>query len=126
HGTVLIRPRADSQQSVATAVAARTRRRAYYETLRDIPAITRDGIEVRLVLNAGLLLDLAQLHTTGAEGVGLFRTEIPLLTRNAFPDVADQSAFYRRAFEQADGRPIVFRTLDIGGDKLLPYLAPAA
>jgi len=126
HGTVMLRPRADIQQSVRAAVAARTRRRAYYETLRDIPAVTRDGIEVRLLLNAGLLLDVAQLQTTGAKGVGLFRTEIPLLARNAFPDVADQTAFYRRAYEQADGRPIVFRTLDIGGDKVLPYLAHTA
>ena len=126
HGTVLIRPRADIQQNVAATVAARTRRRAYYETLRDTPAVTRDGVEVKLLLNAGLLLDLAQLQATGAAGVGLFRTEIPLLTRHAFPDVADQTAFYRRAYEQVDGRPVVFRTLDIGGDKVLPYLAHAA
>jgi phosphotransferase system enzyme I (PtsP) len=126
HGTVLIRPRADIQQTVVTAVAARTQRRAYYETLRDTPAVTSDGVEIKLLLNAGLLLDLAQLRATGAEGVGLFRTEIPLLTRNAFPDVADQTAFYRRAYEQAEGKPIVFRTLDIGGDKVLPYLAHAA
>src|SRR5437667_343541 len=126
HGTVLTRPRADIEQSVAATIAARTGRRAFYETLRDIPAVTRDGIEIKLLLNAGLLLDLAQLRPTGAEGVGLFRTEIPLLTRNAFPDVADQTAFYRRAYEQAEGRPIVFRTLDIGGDKVLPYLAHTA
>jgi phosphotransferase system enzyme I (PtsP) len=126
HGTVLTRPRADIQESVAVAVAARTRRRAYYVTLRDTPAVTRDGIEIKLLLNCGLLLDLAQLGPTGAEGVGLFRTEIPLLTRNAFPDVADQTEFYRRAYEQAEGRPIVFRTLDIGGDKVLPYLAHTA
>ena len=103
HGTVLIRPRADIQQNVAATVAARTRRRAFYETLRDTPAVTSDGVEIKLLLNAGLLLDLAQLRATGAEGVGLFRTEIPLLTRNAFPDVADQTAFYRRAYEQAEG-----------------------
>jgi phosphotransferase system enzyme I (PtsP) len=126
HGQVLIRPRADIQQGVAATVAARTRRRAYYETLRDLPAATRDGVEVKLLLNAGLLLDLAQLSTTGAEGVGLFRTEIPLLTRHAFPDVADQTEFYRRAYEQVEERPIVFRTLDIGGDKVLPYLAHTA
>jgi phosphotransferase system enzyme I (PtsP) len=126
HGTVLIRPRADIQHTVAATVAARTRRRAYYETLRDIPAVTRDGVEIKLLLNAGLLLDVAQLQATGAEGVGLFRTEIPLLARDAFPDVADQTAFYRRAYEQAEGRPIVFRTLDIGGDKVLPYLAHTA
>ncbi len=126
HGTVLIRPRADIQQTVAATVAARTRRRAFYETLRDVPAVTRDGVEVKLLLNAGLLLDVAQLRASGAEGVGLFRTEIPLLTRHAFPDVADQTDFYRRAYEQAEGLPIVFRTLDIGGDKALPYLAHTA
>ena len=62
-------------------------------------------------------------EATGAEGVGLFRTEIPLLARDAFPDVAEQTAFYRRVYEQAGDRPVVFRTLDIGGDKVLPYLA---
>jgi phosphotransferase system enzyme I (PtsP) len=126
HGQVLIRPRADIEQGVAATVAARTRRRAYYDTLRDTPAVTRDGVAIRLLLNAGLLLDLAQLPATGAEGIGLFRTEIPLLTRHAFPDVADQTEFYRRAYEQVDNRPIAFRTLDIGGDKVLPYLAHAA
>jgi len=125
HGQVLIRPRADVEQGVAATIAARSKRRAYYETLRDEPAATRDGVPIRLLLNAGLLLDLAQLHATGAEGVGLFRTEIPLLTRHAFPDVTDQTEFYRRAYEQAGGRPIVFRTLDIGGDKVLPYLSHA-
>jgi phosphotransferase system, enzyme I, PtsP len=126
HAQVLIRPRADIHQAVAATIAARSRRRAYFETLRGRPAVTRDGVAIKLLLNAGLLLDLAQLGPTGAEGVGLFRTEIPLLTRHAFPDVADQTAFYRRAYEQAEERPIVFRTLDIGGDKVLPYLAHAA
>ena len=121
HAQVLIRPSDDIQQSVTATVAERARRRALYDSLRDQPAITRDGIAIRLLLNAGLLLDLAQLKATGAEGVGLFRTEIPLLTRDAFPDVADQTEFYRRAHRQAEGRPIVFRTLDIGGDKALPY-----
>jgi phosphotransferase system enzyme I (PtsP) len=114
------------QQAVEEAIAARTRRRAYYETLRDQPAVTRDGAPVRLLLNAGLLIDLTQVAATGAEGVGLFRTEIPLLTRDAFPDVTDQTGFYRRAFEQVGERQIVFRTLDIGGDKVLPYLEHVA
>jgi len=126
HGQVLIRPSEDMQQSVEEAIAARTRRRAYYDTLRDQPAVTLDGVPIRLLLNAGLLIDLVQLAATGADGIGLFRTEIPLLTRDAFPDVADQTGFYRRAFEQVSGRQIVFRTLDIGGDKVLPYLSHAA
>jgi phosphotransferase system, enzyme I, PtsP len=123
HGAVLARPRADIQQSFVDAIAARRGRRAYYDGLRNIPAVTLDGVEITLLLNVGLLLDLAQLRLTGAEGVGLFRTEIPLLARNAFPSVAEQTAFYRRAYEEAGERPIVFRTLDIGGDKVLPYLA---
>src|SRR5262249_679383 len=124
--TVLTRPRADIQQAFASAVAARTRRRAYYDSLRDVPAVTRDEVEIRLLLNAGLLLDMAQLRATGAAGVGLFRTELPLWPRNAFPDVAEQMAFYRRVYDEADGRTVVFRTLDIGGDKVLPYLAHIA
>jgi phosphotransferase system enzyme I (PtsP) len=89
HANVLIRPSADIQQSVVAAVEARSRRRAYYETLRSTPAVSRDGIAIKLMLNAGLLLDLAQLATTGAEGVGLFRTEFPLMVRDTFPDVED-------------------------------------
>jgi phosphotransferase system enzyme I (PtsP) len=123
HGAVLVRPRADIQQTVTTAVAARTRRRAGYEALRDVPAVTTDGVEIRLLLNAGLLLDLAQLRVTGAHGVGLFRTEIPLLARNTFPDVAEQTEFYRLVCDQAEEKPVFFRSLDIGGDKVLPYWA---
>ncbi|HWD57509.1 MAG TPA: phosphoenolpyruvate--protein phosphotransferase [Stellaceae bacterium] len=125
-GVVLIRPSEDIHQSIVDAIDERSRRRAYYDTLRDEPAVTRDGVPIRLLLNAGLLIDLVQVAATGAEGVGLFRTEIPLLTRDAFPDVADQTGFYRRAFEQVGEKQIVFRTLDIGGDKVLPYLSHAA
>jgi phosphotransferase system, enzyme I, PtsP len=76
-------------------------------------------------LNAGLLIDLPQLRATGAEGIGLFRTEIPFMVRDSFPGVEDQTEFYRSVFEQAEGSTVVFRTLDIGGDKVLPYLAHA-
>jgi phosphotransferase system enzyme I (PtsP) len=126
NGSVLIRPRADIRQSVEAVVAARTKRRAYYETLRDIPAVTGDGVAIELLLNAGLLLDVAQLDATGAAGIGLFRTEIQLLARNTFPKEGEQTAYYQRAYEQAGERPIVFRTLDIGGDKVLPYLPRTA
>jgi phosphotransferase system enzyme I (PtsP) len=125
HAQVLIRPSEDIRQSVATAVEGRTRRRAFYETLRSAPSVTRDGIEIKLLLNAGLLIDLAQLATTGAEGVGLFRTEFSLMVRDTFPAVDDLTEFYQRVLEQAECRPVVFRTLDIGGDKVLPYLPHA-
>jgi phosphotransferase system, enzyme I, PtsP len=126
HGQVLIRPSEDIRQSAVADVEARTRRRAFYEGLRSSPAVTRDGIAIKLMLNAGLLMDLAYLERTGADGVGLFRTEIPLMLRDKFPAIDDQTEFYRRAFEQAGDRPVFFRTLDIGGDKLLPYLPHAA
>jgi phosphotransferase system enzyme I (PtsP) len=125
HANVLIRPSADIQQSVTAAVEARTRRRAYYETLRSVPPVTRDGIEIRLLINAGLLIDVNQLDATGAEGIGLFRTEFPLMVRDTFPDVEDLTEYYQRVFERAEQRPVLFRTLDLGGDKVLPYLPHA-
>jgi len=125
HAQVLIRPSKDIHQSVAATVEVQTRRRAIYDDLRSAESVTRDGIQIKLLLNAGLLADLPQLRTTGAEGVGLFRTEIPFMVRDSFPDVEDQTEFYRSVFEQAEGSPVVFRTLDIGGDKVLPYLAHA-
>ena len=126
HAQILIRPSEDIQQSAAAAIEARTGRRALYDSLRNAPAITRDGIGIKLLLNAGLLIDMSQLAATGAEGVGLFRTEIPFMVRDTFPAVEDQTEFYRSVFDQASGRPVVFRTLDIGGEKLLPYLPQTA
>ena len=125
HAQVLIRPSEDIHQSVAATVEAQARRRAVYDSLRSAASVTRDGIQIKLLLNAGLLIDLPQLRTTGAEGIGLFRTEIPFMVRDSFPGVEDQTEFYRSVFEQAEGSPVVFRTLDIGGDKVLPYLAHA-
>jgi len=125
HAQILVRPSEDIRQSVAAAVEARTRRRAFYETLSSVPPISRDGVSIKLMLNAGLLLDLAQLGTTGAEGVGLFRTEFPLMIRDTFPGVDELTEFYKRVFDQAECRPVFFRTLDVGGDKVLPYLPHA-
>ena len=125
HAQVMVRPSEDIHQSVASTVQTQVRRRALYESLRSAPSVTRDGVEIKLLLNAGLLIDLPQLRATGAEGIGLFRTEIPFMVRDSFPGVEDQTEFYRSVFEQAEGSPIVFRTLDIGGDKVLPYLAHA-
>jgi phosphotransferase system enzyme I (PtsP) len=78
---------------------------------------------VALQLNAGLLLDLPYLDEMGAEGVGLFRTELLFMMRHDFPTVSQQASIYRRVLEHAGERPVTFRTLDIGGDKLLPYMS---
>jgi phosphotransferase system, enzyme I, PtsP len=126
HAQVLVRPSEDIRQSVVAAVEARTRRRAAYETLRSAAPVTRDGVEIKLMLNAGLLLDLTQLALTGAEGVGLFRTEFALMMRDSYPEVEELTEFYARVFAHADGRPVFFRTFDIGGDKVLPYMPHAA
>ena len=94
---------------------------AAYASLRNVPAETKDGITVSLNINAGLFADLQSLDETGADGIGLFRTEIPFMESSKYPDVDRQSALYERVLDLSDGKPVVFRTLDIGGDKSLPY-----
>jgi phosphotransferase system enzyme I (PtsP) len=120
---VLIRPGEDVQQAVNARLEARLGRRLAYAALRDAAAETRDGTRLSLQLNAGLLLDLPYLDETGAEGIGLFRTELLFMMRDDFPSVAQQASIYRRVLEHARDRPVTFRTLDIGGDKLLPYMS---
>ena len=100
----------------------REERKQKYATLRDLPARTLDGADVALHINAGLLIDMQHLKTAGADGVGLYRTEIPFMVRSEFPDAEAQALLYGRILDQADGKPVVFRTLDVGGDKVLPYL----
>ncbi len=118
---VFIRPSEDIQQDFTASALARAERLAVYDTMRDLPAVTQDGVEISLNLNAGLLIDLQHLHDWGADGVGLYRTEVPFMVRSQYPDVAAQASLYGRIFDQVGDKPVVFRTLDIGGDKLLPY-----
>ncbi len=118
---VLLRPSEDIQDAFSQSVTMRAQRMARYAALRDLPAATSDGELVRLYLNAGLLVDLPSLATTGADGIGLYRTEVPFMARPELPDVEAQTVLYRRIIEQAEGKPVVFRSLDVGGDKVLPY-----
>ncbi len=118
---VFLRPREDILAAYQETLSDRDRRRRVFALTRDLPPVTLDGVRISLNINAGLLIDLRQLAETGADGVGLYRTEIPFMVRSSFPDVTSQSELYRRVFDQADGRPVTFRTLDIGGDKALPY-----
>jgi phosphotransferase system enzyme I (PtsP) len=119
---VLVRPAEDILQSVHAAIDARAERRRKYATLRDLPPATRDQARIGLHLNAGLLIDVQHLDDTGADGIGLYRTEIPFMVRSEFPDVDAQAWLYGRVLDVADGRPVTFRTLDVGGDKVLPYV----
>lgn len=121
HGQVFIRPSEDIQEAFTRSVQARQRRIAEYAGQRDLPAVTLDGTPIQVMLNAGLLIDLPHLHATGADGIGLYRTEIPFMVRSSYPDVATQFETYSKVLDEAKGKPVVFRTLDVGGDKTLPY-----
>lgn len=119
---VLVRPAEDILQSVHIAIDARAERQRKYAALRESPPVTRDQARIGLHLNAGLLIDVQHLDDTAADGIGLYRTEIPFMVRSEFPDVDAQAWLYGRVLDVADGRPVTFRTLDVGGDKVLPYV----
>ncbi|WP_028467053.1 phosphoenolpyruvate--protein phosphotransferase [Nisaea denitrificans] len=117
NGQVLLRPTEDVQDSFRAGLRAQAETKARYQALRDQPARTLDGVDISLLLNVGLMFDLQQLDATGAEGIGLYRTEIPFIVRRDIPDVSQQTDVYRRVLDAASGRPVTFRTLDAGGDK---------
>ncbi|MDA8248799.1 MAG: phosphoenolpyruvate--protein phosphotransferase [Rhodospirillales bacterium] len=123
-GLFVLRPEQELCAAYQRELATRRERQARWAELRDRPSATADGTPVTLMLNVGLPLELAQLERTGAAGIGLFRTEIAMLARGAVADVAEQTAVYARVLDAAAGRPVLFRTLDLGGDKLLPGSAP--
>jgi phosphotransferase system enzyme I (PtsP) len=124
-GEVHIRPSAEIEAAYAEKVRFRAKRQEQYRLLRDQPAITRDGTRVSLLMNAGLLVDLPHLEESGAEGIGLFRTELQFMIAATLPKLKEQTHFYAAVMEAAGERPITFRTLDIGGDKVLPYMRTA-
>jgi phosphotransferase system, enzyme I, PtsP len=121
-GELFVRPSSDLQKSYAEKVRFYARKQALFADLRDKPSVTKDGVRVSLNINAGLLVDLPHLHDSGAEGVGLYRTELHFMMANRFPRLDSQVRHYEAIIEQAKGKPVVFRTLDIGADKTLPYL----
>ena len=121
HAQAFVRPSDDIRHAFVRAVTARSVRRAEHVAARDLPALTRDGVSIQVCMNAGLLVDLEHLDEFGADGIGLYRTEVPFLVRSELPTVASQVDLYRRVLDRADGKPVVFRTLDVGGDKMLPY-----
>ena len=120
-GAVHIRPVADLQKAYEEKVRLRARRQEQFRALRDVEPVTRDGHRIRLQMNAGLLVDLPQLADSGADGIGLFRTELQFMIASTMPKSEEQEAFYRNVLRQAAGLPVTFRTLDIGGDKVVSY-----
>ncbi|HSK40945.1 MAG TPA: phosphoenolpyruvate--protein phosphotransferase, partial [Arenibaculum sp.] len=120
---VFVRPAEDIQDAFVKSMALLAQRERLYAEVRSLPSRTRDDVPVALHLNCGLMIDLSHLDMTGADGVGLYRTEIPFMVRSTYPDVPAQTELYARVLEQVGERSIVFRTLDVGGDKMLPYFA---
>src|SRR2546426_3290114 len=121
-GDVHVRPPSDVENAYKERVRLRARRQAQYLALRDKPCVTKDGEHVTLMLNAGLMVDLPHIAETGAAGVGLFRTELQFMIAPAFPRASAQLSLYQAVLDVANGLPVTFRTLDIGGDKVLPYM----
>ena len=125
-GVVYLRPPADVAAAYAEKEVFRNTQKAHYSALRDVPAVSRDGVAVELMLNVGLAADLPQLNDTGASGIGLFRTELQFMVSATLPRLDEQESFYRNVLDEAGDRPVIFRTLDIGGDKVLPYMQQIA
>jgi len=121
-GEAYLRPRQDVVKAIQSRIDVRIQRRAEFAKLRDTPAFTRDGAKIRLLMNAGLDVDLDILGETGAEGIGLFRTEFQFMVAEEMPRIHAQAVLYARVMDAAGDMPVTFRTLDLGGDKLLPYL----
>ncbi len=121
-GSCFVRPSATMEEAFEGKAALRQKRRAAFAALRDVPPVTRDGQRVTVMVNAGLRDDVAALDSTGADGIGLFRTEFQFLVSATLPQRERQQRLYREVLEQAGERPVIFRTVDIGGDKALPYL----
>ncbi|WP_018998283.1 phosphoenolpyruvate--protein phosphotransferase [Hirschia maritima] len=121
-GLVLLRPTNDVIENYRQRISVSDEERAKYAELVDLPATTKDGVEFDLFLNAGLSFDLDHLEETGAKGVGLFRTEFQFLTSETVPTLDEQAAFYEDAISRVGGKSMIFRTLDLGGDKVAPFM----
>ena len=121
-GTLTVRPSAAMEEAFDAKLAARQKRKAAYAALRDVAPETKDGHRVTVMVNAGLRDDVAALDVTGADGIGLFRTEFQFLVSATLPQRERQQRLYREVLDAAGPRPVIFRTVDIGGDKALPYL----
>jgi len=122
NGSIIIRPNRALTTGFEHRMAMSQKRRAEFAAIRNLPAKTRDGVKVSVMVNAGLAEDAAALSMSGADGIGLFRTEFQFLVSATLPGRDRQQRLYTKVLESAADKPVVFRTVDIGGDKALPYL----
>ncbi|MDP3264354.1 MAG: phosphoenolpyruvate--protein phosphotransferase [Tabrizicola sp.] len=123
-GIVHLRPEETVARAFRDKIAMLAEAQKRYASLRGLPATAACGATVALHMNAGLMADLPSLEGSGAEGVGLFRTELQFLVRSKMPQRAELARLYARVMDAAKGRRVAFRTLDIGSDKVLPYMKP--
>ena len=121
-GQFHIRPSLELIRAYADKARFRARRQARFSKLKNVPPVTKDGERLTLNMNAGLLVDLPHLYQSGADGIGLYRTELQFMVASKFPKMEEQRQAYARVLDQAGDRRVVFRSLDVGGDKVLPYL----
>lgn len=120
-GELHVRPTPEVVAAYVDKVRFRARRQAQYAALRSVPPVTLDGQRVSLNINAGLVYDLPHLDQSGADGIGLFRTELQFMIASTFPRLEQQTRIYKAILDGAGERPVTFRSLDVGGDKILPY-----
>ena len=118
---LFVRPNVTMKQAFETQLEISQKKRADYAELKNKESVTKDGTRIKLNINAGLRDDIAMLNLTGADGIGLFRTEFQFLVAATMPSRAGQTRLYRDVLEAAGEKPVIFRTVDIGGDKPLPY-----
>lgn len=121
-GVIDVRPSPSLVEAFEARFAKNRERQAHYAAMRDVEPVTRDGKRITVMINAGLRDDMPMLSLTGADGIGLFRTEFQFLVSATLPARERQTRLYRDVLDAAGDRPVVFRTVDIGGDKVLPYL----
>jgi len=121
-GAVTVRPTTTMDEAFDARLIVGQKRRAEFAAMRELPALTVDGLRIELMVNAGLRDDMAALDVTGADGIGLFRTEFQFLVSATFPQRERQQRLYKEVLDAAGDRPVIFRTVDIGGDKALPYM----
>jgi phosphotransferase system, enzyme I, PtsP len=119
---VIVRPSEGIVEAFQSQLADQQKKKARYTAMRDFEPVSLDNKRINLMINAGLRDDVGAIALTGADGIGLFRTEFQFLISATLPQRERQQRFYREVLEAAGDKPVIFRTLDVGGDKALPYL----
>lgn len=122
---IYVRPSDEVESTMDKYIQQYAARSEEYAALRNVSAVTKDGVRISLNVNAGLFVDSDMVMQEGVDGIGLYRTELPYMTSEDFPSVGMQQQLYANIYEQLPGKRIIFRSFDIGGDKKVPYLQTA-